>query len=76
MNNEELRKKNLAVINRVTKLSLFTITRVVRSDEELFGSPDLTVNDVEFNRLIETMILDRIKRKASSKSYQPKMEVL
>jgi len=76
MNSEEIRKKNLAVINRVTKLSLFTITRVVRSDEELFGSPDLTVNDVEFNRLIETMILDRIKRKASSKSYQPKMEVL
>ena len=76
MNSEEIRKKNLAVINRVTKLSLFTITRVVRSDEELFGSPDLTVNDVEFNRLIETMILDRIKHKASRKSYQPKMEVL
>ena len=76
MNSEEIRKKNLSVINRVTKLSLFTITRVVRSDEELFGSPDLTVDNVEFNRLIERMILDRILNKASRKSYQPKMEVL
>jgi len=76
MNSEEIRKKNLSVINRVTKLSLFTITRVVRSDEELFGSPDLTVDNVEFNRLIERMVLDRIQNKASRKSYQPKMEVL
>jgi len=76
MNSEEIRKKNLSVINRVTKLSLFTITRVVRSDEELFGSPDLTVDNVEFNRLIERMVLDRILNKASRKSYQPKMEVL
>ena len=77
MNKEELRKINLAVINRAVKLSMFTLNRVVRSDEGLFGSPEPTVANVEFNKLIEVMLLERIKHRTNNKStYKPDLGVL
>ena len=62
MNELELRKRNLAVINRATKLSTFLIARVVRSDSDLFGKPDGTVNNPEFSKLVEYMILNKIEQ--------------
>jgi len=76
MNELELRKRNLAVINRATKLSTFLIARVVRSDSDLFGKPDGTVNNPEFSKLVEYMILNKIEQKSQDKIGRANTEIL
>ena len=76
METEELRKKNLAVINRATKLAMFTLARSVRADKDLFGPTDMTVDNVDFNKLIESMVLDRIDYKASYNASTRRLEIL
>ena len=76
MEHEVLRKRNLAVINRATKLTMFTLTRAVRTDTDLFGPTDVTVDNVNFNKLVESMVLDRIKYKASHESGTRRLEIL
>ena len=76
MNKEELRKRNLAVINRATKLAMFTLARAVRTDGAVFGPTEMTVDNPEFNKLIESMILDKIKHQTRPMKQTNRMELL
>ena len=72
----ELRKRNLAVLNRATKLATFLIARVVRSDSDLFGEAKNTVDNPEFSKLVEYMILNKIEQKSQDKIGRANTEIL